>query len=239
MIFLLSKKRWAGNEKEMGKNWDQNPIYVIDFEGSVRSGIVEYGIVALLGCQIEGVETRICQPTGRIVPSELETHGISLGDSLDTAPFSDEWERFASIREKGPLVAHYASAENSMLKSVFAYPRVSKNWVRPGESIADWGPWLDTWSLYKTIATEGDSLNLQTLVRKNRLQDELDEIAQTLCPEGRQSYHCALYDALASALLLIAFCQDIKGGQIDFQQLAILSKSGYEQRKSASQSELF
>lgn len=223
----------------MSENWDQKPIYVIDFEGSVHSGIVEYGIVSLRGCQVEAVETRICRPSKRMAKSEQEAHGISDEVAANTAPFSEEWERFASLREQGPLAAHFASAENSMLKSVFPYPRVSKNWARPGESIADWGPWLDTGGLFKSLAKSGESLNLQTLVEKNNLQDELDELAQSLCPIDRRNYHCALYDALASALLLIVFCQDIKGGRVDLQQLAILSKAGSDQRQSASQSELF
>lgn len=223
----------------MLENWDQKPIYVIDFEGSVNSGIVEYGIVSLLGCQIEKVETRICCPSKRIAQTEQEAHGISNEEARGAAPFSDEWERFAAMRERGPLAAHFASAENSMLKSVFPYPRVSKNWARPGETIADWGPWLDTGGLYKSLAKNGEGLNLQFLVEKYDLQEELDELAASLCPENRRKYHCALYDAIASALLLMIYCQDVRAGKVDIQQLAILSKTCAEQKQSASQSELF
>ncbi len=223
----------------MSPHWDEQLIHVIDFEGSAQSGIVEFGVVSLRGMGIESVSTRLCRPTGVIPANEEETHGITQAAAKGFAPFSDEWEHFAGLRESGPLGAHFASAENGMIKSVFPYARKSKDWIREGGVSAEWGPWIDTGALFRDVVKTGDSLSLRVLIESEGLQEELDELAEEYCPENRRSYHCALYDALASALLLILYCSDHYSGRATVQQLAILSKTGGKSRQSAEQSELF
>lgn len=223
----------------MSGYWDEQAIHVIDFEGSARSGILEYGVVTMCGPRIESVATRLCLPTGRIPAREREAHGISDMAVVDQPPFSEEWDRFAALRESGPLCAHFASAENTMLKSVFPFPRISNDWIREGKALAEWGPWLDTGALYRDYVGREDSLSLRSLIERYGLQDELDELAASYCPAGRKAYHCALYDSLASALLFILYCSDCYDGRPTIQQLAILSKGGAKSRQSAEQGRFF
>ena len=56
---------------------ENTTIHVIDFEGSRASGIIEYGLVTLLGQSIESTATRICSPSGPLSDTDISTHGIS------------------------------------------------------------------------------------------------------------------------------------------------------------------
>ena len=39
--------------------WTEIPIHVVDFEGSLRTGVVEYGVATLLGGDIINTSTRL------------------------------------------------------------------------------------------------------------------------------------------------------------------------------------
>ena len=44
------------------------------------------------------------------------------------------WERFAGLRATGPLAAHFAPVENSLLRKVWPYPREVPDFARPGRT---------------------------------------------------------------------------------------------------------
>lgn len=219
--------------------WDETPIHVIDFEGGPQCGIVEFGVVTLKGFSIESVATRICRPKTAISKREQAVHGIGSSEANSEQPFQEEWERFAKLRETGPLSAHFASAENSMLKSVFPYPRKSPGWVDENRSVANWGPWLDTGVLYRNIGDKGSSLNLEELILRYDLQADLNELGRTHCPVDRQGYHCALFDALASALLLCNYCRELCDERLTLLQLVAHSQGNSVKRQKVEQRELF
>ncbi len=219
--------------------WDETPIHVIDFEGGPRCGIVEYGVVTLKGHAIESVSTRICCPKASIPENERAVHGIDTEDARRNSPFEEEWDRFAGLRETGPLSAHFASAENSMLRGVFPYPRRSPDWVGEGSKVATWGPWIDTGTLYRVLGDTGNSLKLEDLVRRYELQGQLEALARTQCPKGRQTYHCALYDALASALLLTFYCSELASDRLTLIRLLARSQGNAAKRGKVEQRELF
>jgi DNA polymerase III epsilon subunit-like protein len=219
--------------------WDEIPIHVIDFEGGPQCGIVEFGVVTLKGDSIESVATRVCRPKAHIPKNEQAVHGIDSRSANQTLPFQDEWDQFAGLRETGPLSAHFASAENTMLRSVFPYPRQSPSWVEPDRMVATWGPWVDTGSLYRELGDNRSSLKLEDLVLRYELQGELDALARTQCPKGRQSYHCALYDALASALLLTFYCREFADDRLTLTRLLARSQGNALKRQKVEQRELF
>lgn len=185
-------------------HWADATIHFIDFEGSRTSGILEFGVVTLGGGAITGVRTRRCAATGRIAPEDAVVHGLHAEALAGEAPFSAEWEYFAGLRESGPLAAHFANAENSLLKSVWAYPRAVPDFAQPGRSTSEWGPWIDTGRLYPQFFPQLGSSQLEQLVVSTGLQAELDALADAHCPADRRRYHAALYDALGGALLLLA-----------------------------------
>jgi len=223
----------------MDTSWDGLPIHVIDFEGGPRCGIVEFGVVTLVGAKIVAAETALCRPKAAISRKEQATHGIGNDLVASEALFAQHWDLFAGLRQCGPFAAHFASAENAMLKSVFPFSRQAENWARPGSLGTDWGPWIDTGYLYRNYGDNGSSLKLEDLILHWSLQQELDELALRYCPEGRRHYHSALYDALGSALLLLLYCKELRDGTPSVPQLFIESQGSGLKRQEMEQQQLF
>src|SRR3954466_6999122 len=184
--------------------WTDQSIFFVDFEGSRASGILEYGVATLFDGRIVDISTRLCRATGRVNAEDVAVHGLREDTVAACAPFADDWEFFASLRERGPLAAHYAGVENGLLKSVWPYPRNSPDFARPGERLIDWGPWIDSARIYAQLYPQLPSGQLEALIAACGLTAELDALALVHCPPTRRRFHAALYDALAGALLLSA-----------------------------------
>lgn len=183
-------------------SWADTPIHFVDFEGNGVSGILEFGVATLHRGEIAATRTRLCRPAGRVTAADTAVHGLSGLELAAEAPFNDEWEYFSGLRQSGPLAAHFASAEHSLLRAVWPYPRTSPDFARPGRAAAEWGPWIDTGRLYPQLYPQVAEAKLGQLVQLAGQQALLDELAERHCPAGRRQFHAALYDALAAALLL-------------------------------------
>lgn len=191
--------------------WNDQLVHFVDFEGSTVSGILEYGVVSLRGGGIVSARGRVCRATGRVRAEDTAVHGLDAAATSGAAPFAEDFAIFAELRESGPLAAHFANAENALIKATWPYARAARDFAREdGATTADWGPWIDTGRLYPQARGAGSAAKLGELVAAEGLQARLDELAAELCPEGRRHYHAALYDALAGALLL-ARLADIPG----------------------------
>lgn len=220
-------------------SWHEQPIFFVDFEGSRGSGVLEYGVVGLQRGVIFETYTRLCAPIGPVRPEDTAVHGLRADELGAGQPFVDDWELFAGLRERGPLAAHYAGAENSLLKSVWPYPRNSPDFARPGEFVIEWGPWVDTARLYAQLFPALETGRLEAIVAACGLQAELDARAATLCPRRRCHYHAALYDALAGALLLARLAADPQLAALSMMQLLALSTLDPRKRDALQQRELF
>jgi DNA polymerase-3 subunit epsilon len=219
--------------------WTEQPVHFVDFEGSTSSGVLEYGVATLLGGRVASAVTRLCAPTGRIRPEDTEVHGLR-GEALARfEPFSSDWGLFAELRERGPLAAHYAGAENALIKSTWPYPRNSPDFSRPGSHVIDWGPWIDSARIYAQLYPSIESGRLESLVAACGLQPELDALALAHCPPARRRYHAALYDALAGALLLASLSRIPQLASLTLTQLLALSTLDPRRRDSIVQRELF
>lgn len=222
--------------------WKEQPIHVIDFEGSPRYGVVEFGVVTLLGGQIARTRTGLCAPSAEMTTREIALHGIRAKDTLGAAPFAEHRELFFELRKGGVLAAHHASVENGFLKRTWAYPplcddfsdegvtaadRIESQTAPPGSAferscsptrrkVADWGPWIDTRALYAAVYPGLTSYALGELVKTFALSQSLVDLATQYCPPTRRKSHCALYDALASVLLLLHL-----GAQEGFEHLPL------------------
>lgn len=222
-----------------GMRWTDQPIHFLDFEGSLASGILEYGVVTLAGGQIVETRTRLCRATGRVRPEDAAVHGLHEGDLASEALFAADWEYFAGLRERGPLAAHFSGVENSLLKSVWPYPRSSPDFARPGEHVAEWGPWIDTGPLLAQLCPQLPSSRLADLVTACGLQPELDTLAAAHCPAGRRRYHAALYDAVAGALLLARLTLEPAVADKSVAWLLAMSTLNPEKRAALRQTDLF
>lgn len=220
-------------------HWADTPIHFIDFEGSRTSGILEFGVVTLHGGTIAAVRTRRCAAIGRIAPEDAAVHGLRAEELAGEASFEAEWEYFAGLRGSGPLAAHFANAENSLLKSVWAYPRAAPDFAQPGRRASEWGPWIDTGRLYPQAFPQLGSCQLEQLVGASGLQDELDAQAAQLCPADRRRYHAALYDALGGALLLLALLRRPEFEKATIPWLLQMSTLDPQKRGAMQQGGLF
>ncbi len=57
-------------------SWTRSKIAVLDFEGEIRTGVVEFGIVIIKGSQIISTETKQCRPRGKLQQKSIEIHGL-------------------------------------------------------------------------------------------------------------------------------------------------------------------
>ncbi len=219
--------------------WIDQPIHFIDFEGSVSSGIVEYGVATLQRGEVVAAQTRLCHPTGRLRREDIEVHGLNEATLADTKPLADDFPLFSEWRKSGPLAAHFAGVENSLIKSVWPYPRSSPDFARPGNHTTEWGPWIDTGILYRQFYPQLDSYKLADLVAICGLQEELDDLATKYCPEERCRYHAALYDALAGAVLLGSLAREESVSGLSMMQLLALSTLDGGKREALQQDDLF
>lgn len=219
--------------------WTGQPIFFIDFEGSLASGILEYGVATLQEGRIVDTTTRLCRATGPVRAEDAAVHGLREADTAAQAPFAADWDYFAGLRERGPLAAHYAQVENSLLKSVWPYPRSSPDFARPGGRIAEWGPWIDTGRLYAQLAPRLPSGKLEDLVAACALQAPLDALAVSHCPAARRHYHAALYDALAGARLLARLAAEPAVADKSMAWLLEMSTLNPDKRDALSQGRLF
>lgn len=213
------------------------PIHVIDFEGSRQSGIVEYGVATLLGHGVTATYSRICAAQGTITDRDRQQHGITEAQTESCAPFSDDWQLFNALRQQGPFCAHSVAVESGLLQAVWPCPQQAPNFSELGSLVADWGPWLDTLRLYRRIYPGLKTYKLQELVVLFQLQLKLDELAKAICPPKRCRYHCALYDALASALLLARLFDEPELEDVSLRWLIINSAASESGRSALGQQE--
>ena len=220
-------------------SWTEQPIFFVDFEGSQVSGVLEYGVVTLIGGRVVEVATRLCGATGRVREEDAAVHGLHEAELAGREPFAAQWEYFAGLRGRGPLAAHYAGVENALLKAVWPYPRNSPDFARPGERMVEWGPWIDSARIYAQLYPQLESGQLETLVGACGLQGKLDGLAEDFCAPQRRKYHAALYDALAGALLLGSLAKEPAVARMTMMQLLALSTLDGEKRDALQQGKLF
>ncbi len=182
----------------------KNPIFAIDFEGSKQIGIVEYGIAEIQNGEIVACSTRICAPKKNISQSDAKFFDITTEQANKFAPFEDDLELFCDMRKHGIFAAHNATAEDTMLRAACPVPPIVENPLTNREC-ASWSPYIDTCVLAKKLF-KLKSAKLSDVISALELNDALEQTAQKYCPNERKKYHCALYDAIASALILVKIC---------------------------------
>jgi len=214
--------------------WKDKHLHVLDFEGARRTGVIEFGVVTLREGSLESTSTGLCRAREELQVEDMRVHGIDEELIATEAPFENEWDRFSHLRATGVLVAHHASVENNLLKGTWPYPRLSDN-----HKLFGWGPWIDTRRAYAVLYKGLESYSLGSLVETFALGDRLGEWAKQHCPSGRRKAHCALYDALATALLLIRLDEipELRDTAIDW--LLEISAPDQRRREDLRQGDLF
>ncbi len=186
-------------------SWSQVPLHVVDFEGGARTGVVESGVVTLLGGEVVSAFTGLHAPSAAVPAVDTQCHGLTDRDLAAETPFSAEWDRWAGLRRTGLFAAHNAAVEAGLLRATWPRPPAVPSFVGP-EAVAEWGPFIDTCRLARLWMPSLGDHRLSSLVSALRLGPRLEALAQAYCPTSRRRYHCALFDALAAALVLRALC---------------------------------
>lgn len=217
--------------------WTAQPVAVIDFEGSLATGVLEYGVVVVVNGKIAETQTRLCRSTGTVPASDTAIHGLDGTEAAE--PFASEWERFATLRERGPLAAHFAGVENALIRAAWPLARSSPDFAGAGRTTNEWGPWIDTARLADHFVPNPQSLNLESLITTLGLTSLLREAAAQYCPTNRRRFHCALHDALASGLILCALAREPKCSALSLQQVLALSTLDPKKRETIVQERLF
>ena len=251
VAFLFGVAAFADSRARAGRRtWLRSPlVYTLSlsiyctawtFYGAVGyAATVVNGVVTMRGSQIVETQTRLCRATGRVRAEDEAVHKIDAAAVAACAPFAEEFERFAKWRETGPLAAHFANAENTLIKSVWPYPRTSPNFARDGESVTEWGHWIDTGRLYPQLYPTLASAKLGDVVAAFGLQAKLDAVAAEQCPADRRFYHAALYDALAGAMLLARLAEEPTVAEQPLAWLLEMSTLDGARRDEMRQSGLF
>lgn len=188
---------------------EEYPIYAIDFEGSLQTGVLEYGIVGFSPQNgIFFTKTELCKNKATIPINETSCHGLWAENLESCKDFSQHLDMFVDLRKKALFCAHNAAFENRLLSAYCPYiPEVCAG---PAVSGRQWGPWLDTWYLYrKYLKTQ--TCTVEQLIHFCSLSELLFQLGGKFCPEGRKNFHCALFDALACALLFLNFIRSKEG----------------------------
>ena len=178
-------------------------IHVIDFEGNFNEGVQEYGIISLKYQKI------IFYKTGFFDKKENKKMNIqskNLKDSIGLQSFKKScWHLFISLRKKGIFAGHYTSIENYFLNKTWSLLPLVPNWFDINQKCRTWGPWIDTYLIYKKNYPNLFNYKLMYLIKYFQLDLILNSLANRICPVNKRKPHCALYDALATALLLKRF----------------------------------
>lgn len=219
--------------------WSEIPIHVVDFEGSRETGIVEYGVVSLAGGRIAAVSTRLCRPRAKLTAEDTRVHGLRTPDVAEADPFDAAWEQFAALRASGVFAAHFSGTENALLRAVWPCSRLSPDFLHPGRESSEWGPWIDTGRLASAVLPRGASAALADVIAHLGLVDRLAQHAQQWCPAQRCRYHCALYDALAAALVLEHLAREADGSAWSLARVVAASVGDRERRDDLVQGRLF
>jgi DNA polymerase-3 subunit epsilon len=186
--------------------WSETPIHIIDFEGSPATGVVEFGVATLLRGEIITASTRLHAPRQPVPPIDTQCHGLATRDLKGLLPFESEWDHWVSLRRTGLLAAHNAAVETGLLRATWSRPSAVPAFVGEAIAVAEWGPWIDTCRLARAWAPSLGDFRLSSLILSLRLGPKLETLAVQYCPPARRRYHCALYDALAAALVLRTLC---------------------------------
>ena len=189
-------------------DWKDVKIHVLDFEGSTRTGIVEYGVATLLGGRIVEAATRLCAVRAPIPFEESEVHGIYDEDLEGRAPIQADWEIFRRLRGTGLLGSHHAPAEIGMLTAVWPFPGAVPDFsLESRPNVNEWGPWIDTCRIAREWFPQERHHSLGFLIERFEIGDRVEKDAAKFCPQNRSRFHCALYDAIAAAHLLVNMCE--------------------------------
>lgn len=148
-------------------------ILTLDFEGSLKTGIREIGALYVVSEKMTSYQD--------IVIQNKEECNKALSSIVENKP--------------NLFISHNVHIEKNLLKSYLPYNRKCSNAIS-----LEWGPWIDTTIIYRTlypnIATYDLGFLTETFIKKR-----VEELSSIICSPDKKFHHNALYDAICTYLL--------------------------------------
>lgn len=119
-----------------------------------------------------------------------KVHGIKKFDLMEAPKMALLWPRFKAMLGGRVLVAHGHGTEKRYLRAF------------PGHNF---GPWVDTLQLARTTLPNLKNHALETVCKELQLVEKINQLVP------QKNWHNALYDAVASMLVLESFEKSISG----------------------------
>jgi DNA polymerase-3 subunit epsilon len=167
-------------------------LHAIDFEGTRTNGIVEYGIVTMIGGEITEIRAAECDGN-----------------------FLEHLGTFVKLRRTGAFVGHNASVEDGLLRHYAPSPGFVGKYSNSSELVTTWGAWVDTMILYRTFWRGLPDYSLGGLIENFGLTEQLFTSAEKFCPTHKLGYHNAVFDALATCVLLKNLIAELRKNGIE------------------------
>jgi len=123
----------------------------------------------------------------KITWAAQQVHGITADQLKDAPKLMLLWPQLKRRLANNVVVAHGHGTEKRFLR---AFPNHG------------FKPWVDTLHLSRAAYPNLDSYSLGDLCNQIQLTNEVDQIAQIASPESTICWHDALYDSIASIVLL-------------------------------------
>jgi DNA polymerase III subunit epsilon len=123
----------------------------------------------------------------KITWAAQQVHGISKEHLADAPKLMLLWPEIKRRLSGNVVVAHGHGTEKRFLRAF------------PGHGF---GPWVDTLHLTRAAYPDLGDYSLGNICREYDLQDEINHISQTSSLNKPISWHDALYDSIASIVLL-------------------------------------
>ena len=185
-------------------------FHMIDFEGNRKSGVIEWGVVSCVDGGISETRTGLCRPKSPVSARDAMIHGLRDSMLVDAPWFGTHESYFRGLRRSGLFAAHHASVERNLIMEY--WPAATVDGGDPGGWLnrSDWGPWIDSMRVARKVFKGLGDYSLEHLTDQLGLRTVVDEWAAQVCPQDRNRPHCALYDALASACLLLLCMRETK-----------------------------
>ncbi|MDR2812521.1 MAG: hypothetical protein LBB05_01875 [Puniceicoccales bacterium] len=202
-------------------------IHVIDFEGNRSYGILEYGLITLKNNTIVDISSASCckNPSGQTIHFAEHSRFPSNGEKVS---FAHHLPFFIKKRAEGIFCAHGTSVEDRLLRQYCPTPgtidcgiknipkptasrniatksQISTTTIMASPKNISWGPWIDTYKIYRKYYPAARHYEVAELIRHFGLMKKLDDWATKYNLSKTMTFHRAPYDALATVLLLQNF----------------------------------
>jgi DNA polymerase-3 subunit epsilon len=196
----------------------------IDFESAgARPGgtdvPVQIGFATMTGTEIDegSLFTSYLRSDQPITWGARKVHGIRDEDIVDAPAFNDLWPRVRDALGSRVVVAHGSGTEKRFLR---AFP------------FHGFDPWVDTLKVAHAAFPDAESHSLESLIDMLGLNAAVD----AHCPDAQ--WHDALYDSVASLVLLRETVRLCELEERDVEELVDPNRVAYFRRRAASKQQV-